>query len=83
MCGVLSNDYSLVFEIEEDCNDNCVECYLPVHQLVCNCFLGLAVIQFAKATGDLQSLSEVDLKLIALAYTLESEIHGIQHSREH
>ncbi|KAG0561888.1 hypothetical protein KC19_9G100800 [Ceratodon purpureus] len=40
------------------------------------------VIQFAKATGDLQSLSEVDLKLIALAYTLESEIHGVSHLRK-
>jgi hypothetical protein len=40
------------------------------------------VIQFAKATGDLQSLSEVDLKLIALAFTLESEIHGISHLRK-
>lgn len=40
------------------------------------------MIQFAKATGDLQSLSEVDLKLIALAYTMEAEIHGVSHIRK-
>ncbi|XP_024369020.1 RNA-binding NOB1-like protein [Physcomitrium patens] len=39
------------------------------------------VVRFAKATGDLQSLSEVDTKLIALAYTLESQIHGVSHLR--
>ncbi|KAK6158172.1 hypothetical protein DH2020_005486 [Rehmannia glutinosa] len=40
------------------------------------------VINFAKATGDLQTLSDVDLKLIALTYTLESQIHGTQHLRD-
>ncbi|KAK4400789.1 RNA-binding NOB1-like protein [Sesamum angolense] len=40
------------------------------------------VISFAKATGDLQTLSDVDLKLIALTYTLEAQIHGTQHIRE-
>lgn len=40
------------------------------------------VIAFAKATGDFQTLSEVDLKLIALTYTLEAQIHGTQHLRE-
>lgn len=39
------------------------------------------VLQFAKATGDLQSLSEVDMKLIALAYTLEAQVHGVSHLR--
>ncbi|GER30576.1 RNA-binding protein nob1 [Striga asiatica] len=39
------------------------------------------VISFAKATGDLQTLSDVDLKLIALTYTLEAQIHGTQHLR--
>lgn len=37
---------------------------------------------FARATGDLQTLSDVDLKLIALTYTLEAQIHGIQHLRD-
>lgn len=39
------------------------------------------MLQFAKATGDLQSLSEVDMKLIALAYTLEAQAHGVSHLR--
>ncbi|KAJ8646590.1 hypothetical protein MRB53_008338 [Persea americana] len=34
------------------------------------------VISFARATGDLQTLSDVDLKLIALTYTLKAQIHG-------
>ncbi|KAI3703442.1 hypothetical protein L1987_73521 [Smallanthus sonchifolius] len=40
------------------------------------------VISFARATGDLQTLSDVDLKLIALTYTLESQIHGTSHLRD-
>ncbi|KAI8569481.1 hypothetical protein RHMOL_Rhmol02G0282400 [Rhododendron molle] len=40
------------------------------------------VIKFARATGDLQTLSDVDLKLIALTYTLESQIHGTAHLRD-
>ncbi|KAI9117967.1 hypothetical protein K1719_011109 [Acacia pycnantha] len=40
------------------------------------------VIKFAKATGDLQTLSDVDLKLIALTYTLEAQIHGTKHLRD-
>ncbi|KAJ0859697.1 putative RNA-binding protein NOB1 [Helianthus annuus] len=40
------------------------------------------VISFAKATGDLQTLSDVDLKLIALTYTLEAQIHGTSHLRD-
>lgn len=40
------------------------------------------VINFARATGDLQTLSDVDLKLIALTYTLETQIHGTKHLRE-
>ncbi|PIN10272.1 hypothetical protein CDL12_17140 [Handroanthus impetiginosus] len=44
--------------------------------------LPIRVINFAKATGDLQTLSDVDLKLIALTYTLEAQIHGTQHLRE-
>lgn len=43
---------------------------------------GLTVINFARATGDLQTLSDVDLKLIALTYTLESQIHGTKHLRD-
>ncbi|XP_022155509.1 RNA-binding protein NOB1 [Momordica charantia] len=40
------------------------------------------VIKFARATGDLQTLSDVDIKLIALTYTLEAQIHGTKHLRE-
>ncbi|XP_057764460.1 RNA-binding NOB1-like protein [Salvia miltiorrhiza] len=40
------------------------------------------VVSFARATGDLQTLSDVDLKLIALTHTLESQIHGTQHLRD-
>ncbi|KAF7810265.1 RNA-binding protein NOB1 [Senna tora] len=40
------------------------------------------VVKFARATGDLQTLSEVDLKLIALTYTLEAQIHGTNHLRD-
>ncbi|KAK6774128.1 hypothetical protein RDI58_029367 [Solanum bulbocastanum] len=40
------------------------------------------VISFARATGDLHTLSDVDLKLIALTYTLEAQFHGTQHLRD-
>ncbi|XP_058082531.1 RNA-binding NOB1-like protein [Magnolia sinica] len=40
------------------------------------------VINFAKATGDLQTLSDVDLKLIALTYMLEAQFHGTNHLRD-
>ncbi|RLN09728.1 RNA-binding protein NOB1 [Panicum miliaceum] len=41
------------------------------------------VTKFARETGDIQTLSDVDIKIIALAYTLEAEIHGTSHLREH
>ncbi|KAH7513953.1 hypothetical protein FEM48_Zijuj11G0037500 [Ziziphus jujuba var. spinosa] len=40
------------------------------------------VIKFARETGDLQTLSDVDIKLIALTYTLEAQIHGTEHLRD-
>ncbi|XP_022635196.1 20S-pre-rRNA D-site endonuclease nob1-like [Vigna radiata var. radiata] len=40
------------------------------------------VVKFAKATGDLQTLSDVDIKLIALTYTLEAQIHGTKNLRD-
>ncbi|KAK7251293.1 hypothetical protein RIF29_34350 [Crotalaria pallida] len=40
------------------------------------------VVKFARATGDLQTLSDVDIKLIALTYTLEAQIHGTKHLRD-
>ena len=43
---------------------------------------GVTVINFARATGDLQTLSDVDLKLIALTYMLEGQIHGTKHLRD-
>lgn len=45
-------------------------------------YCDLAVINFARATGDLQTLSDVDIKLIALTYTLEAQIHGTKHLRD-
>ncbi|OEL25435.1 hypothetical protein BAE44_0013549 [Dichanthelium oligosanthes] len=41
------------------------------------------VAKFARETGDIQTLSDVDIKIIALAYMLEAEIHGTSHLREH
>ncbi|XP_004503766.1 RNA-binding NOB1-like protein [Cicer arietinum] len=40
------------------------------------------VVKFARVTGDLQTLSDVDIKLIALAYTLEAQIHGTKHLKD-
>jgi RNA-binding protein NOB1 len=46
--------------------------------------ISLAVTKFAKETGDLQTLSDVDIKIIALAYMLEAEVYGgTGHLREH
>lgn len=47
------------------------------------CNLLPAVTKFARETGDIQTLSDVDIKIIALAYMLEAEIHGTSHLREH
>ena len=41
-----------------------------------------AVIQFAKKTGDLRSLSKADVKVIALTYMLEKELNGVSHLRK-
>ena len=43
--------------------------------------LRAAVHAFAKQTGELHSLSRVDLSLIALAYTLEAAARGTGHLR--
>ncbi|KAL2342770.1 hypothetical protein Fmac_004055 [Flemingia macrophylla] len=40
------------------------------------------VVKFARATGDLQTLSDVDIKLLALTYTLEAQVHGTKHIRD-
>ncbi|XP_062027633.1 RNA-binding NOB1-like protein [Rosa rugosa] len=40
------------------------------------------VEKFARATGDFQSLSEVDIRLIAMTYTLEAQIHGTERLRD-
>jgi rRNA maturation endonuclease Nob1 len=45
-----------------------------------NCCVAIfAVTRFARATGDMHSLSAVDVKLLALAYTLEAATHGTSH----
>ena len=49
--------------------------------LTCD-FVFLTAVSFARATGDLQTLSDVDLKLIALTYTLEAQFHGTSHLRD-
>mmetsp|Transcript_12450 Transcript_12450/g.45394 ORF Transcript_12450/g.45394 Transcript_12450/m.45394 type:complete len:528 (-) Transcript_12450:2617-4200(-) len=40
------------------------------------------VSYFARATGDLHALSEVDIKVLALAVTLEEEENGAHHLRD-
>lgn len=40
-----------------------------------------AVLAFARATGDLHALSRADLRLVALAHTLEVAAHGSGHLR--
>ena len=40
-----------------------------------------AVRRFARLTGDLGALSEPDVKVIALAYMLERDAHGVKHLR--
>ena len=40
-----------------------------------------AVSSFAKQTGDLYQLSLEDVRLLALAYTLEKQLHGTEHLR--
>ncbi|XP_020592855.1 RNA-binding protein NOB1 [Phalaenopsis equestris] len=40
------------------------------------------IVKFARETGDLHTLSDVDLKLIALTYMLEAQIHGTNHLRD-
>ena len=44
-------------------------------------FLNFAVTEFARKTGDLRGLSTTDIRLIALAYTLERELVGTDHLR--
>jgi len=41
-----------------------------------------AVSTFAKLTGDLHQLSREDLRLLALAHTLETDLHGSNHLRK-
>lgn len=42
----------------------------------------MTVLNFARLTGDIHVLSAVDLKLLALAHTLEVAEHGSSHLRE-
>lgn len=41
-----------------------------------------AVTKFARATGDFQTLSLVDIKLIALTYELEDQVNGTRNLRD-
>ncbi|GMH38018.1 hypothetical protein BSKO_05902 [Bryopsis sp. KO-2023] len=38
-----------------------------------------AVVRFARATGDLSFLSEVDVRVIALTRSLEKSVHGLEN----
>ncbi|CAH2080028.1 unnamed protein product [Thlaspi arvense] len=40
------------------------------------------VIEFARATGDLRTLKDTDLELIALTYMLEAQVHGTTNLRD-
>ena len=42
----------------------------------------VAVVSFARATGDLHALSAVDTRLLALAHTLEVSYYGSAHLRD-
>ena len=46
------------------------------------CLCSSVVIKFAEKTGVLQTLSDVNLKLIAINHMLEAEIHGTKHIRD-
>eukprot|EP00249_Psilotum_nudum_P018668 c26909_g1_i1 orf=117-2021(+) len=52
-----------------------VECLEPSQEALAR------VVRFARETGDLQSLSCVDVKLLALTFTLESQAFGTSHLR--
>lgn len=52
-----------------------VECIDPTEEAL------RKVVKFARETGDLHSLSDVDLKLLALTYMLEEQTYGSAHLR--
>lgn len=47
------------------------------------CLCCTAVTRFARATGDVAALSTVDIRLLALAHTLEVSAHGGDHLATH
>jgi hypothetical protein len=51
--------------------------FCMAQQVVCLCCS--AVTRFARATGDVAALSTVDIRLLALAHTLEVSAHGNDH----
>jgi hypothetical protein len=58
------------------------------HTVVCLAALSLsrahaAVTKFARATGDIAALSATDVRLMALAHTLEVAAHGAAHLLAH
>lgn len=42
----------------------------------------MLLVIVCKATAGLQTVSDVDLKLIALTYTLEAQMHGTKYLRD-
>ena len=56
---------------------------MDLYQAVSECSsLAVAVTLFAKAVGEYNALSRVDLQLLALTHTLELAIHGDLHLRK-
>lgn len=54
----------------------CCACLGPFPTMHC---LRCAVLRFARLTGDVHSLSAVDIKLLSLAHSLEVAAHGTAH----
>ncbi|BFI04742.1 RNA-binding protein NOB1 [Marchantia polymorpha subsp. ruderalis] len=82
----IADQFFTIKEVLQEVRDPASRFYLATLPVTINCLEpseeALAkVVRFARATGDLQALSEVDMKLIALTYTLEAQVHGTEHIR--
>ncbi|KAK4558191.1 hypothetical protein RGQ29_007806 [Quercus rubra] len=74
----------VMVEVRDPTSHHCLSFLLPssLHSMNPSPDSLNKVIKFARATGDLQTLSDVDLKLIVLTYTLEAQIYGTKHIRD-
>ncbi|KAG6548360.1 hypothetical protein Mapa_010139 [Marchantia paleacea] len=82
----MADQFFTIKEVLQEVRDPASRFHLATLPVTINCLEpseeALAkVVRFARATGDLQALSEVDMKLIALTYTLEAQVHGTEHIR--